>query len=143
VRILIPLLIIIVYSTEGRVACAGSVDVSNGRRDFLELCADCHRADATGNGPLTKNLNKVPPDLTRIKHRSQGKFDDKAIFDWIVGLSMPDSHGTREMPIWGDWLMDETLEDNTSLDAGLVAEKEVEKRVMSIVQYLKTIQVDK
>lgn len=144
VQILIwPLLIITILSDAVQLARAGSVEISSGRRDFLELCADCHREDATGNGPLTKNLNKIPPDLTRIKLRAHGKFDDEAIYDWIIGLSMPDSHGTREMPIWGDWLMDETLEDGTSLDAGRAAEKEVEKQVMSIVQYLKTIQVEK
>ena len=87
------------------------------RQDFMTLCADCHNADARGNGPLTKHLTKVPPDLTRIKQRSHGRFDETAVYDWILGLKMTESHGTREMPIWGDWLMDETMEDDTSLDA--------------------------
>jgi hypothetical protein len=30
------------------------------RQDFINLCADCHNADAKGNGPLTKNLTKTP-----------------------------------------------------------------------------------
>jgi mono/diheme cytochrome c family protein len=72
------------------------------RNDFLELCADCHGVTAKGNGPLTKNLTKVPPDLTRIKEHANGKFNEKNVFDWIIGLSMSDFHGTREMPIWGD-----------------------------------------
>jgi hypothetical protein len=53
---------------------------------------------------------------------------------------MPKSHGTREMPIWGDWLMDETLEDSTSLEAADAATKEVEGRVMALVQFLESIQ---
>jgi mono/diheme cytochrome c family protein len=113
------------------------------RRDFLELCADCHNADAKGNGPMAKNLTKVPPDLTRIRERAHGVFDGKAVYDWILGLKMTQSHGSREMPIWGDWLMDEAVEDNTSLDAARVAEREVEQRVMAIVKYLETIQVEK
>lgn len=131
------------FAGEAQIAAAGSDEIARGRREFLELCADCHREDATGNGPLTENLTKIPPDLTRIKLRNHGKFDDEAIFDWIVGLKMPDAHGTREMPIWGDWLMDETLEDSTSLTAARAAEKQVERRVKAIVAYLKAIQVDR
>lgn len=109
---------------------------ASARSNFLELCADCHGADAKGNGPLTKNLAKVPPDLTRIKERANGKFDEKAVFDWIIGLDTPNFHGTREMPIWGDWLMDETLGDSTSFDAASAAEREIERRVTALVKYL-------
>jgi mono/diheme cytochrome c family protein len=111
------------------------------RDDFLALCSDCHGADAKGSGPLAKNLTKVPPDLTRIKERANGEFNEEAVFDWILGLNTPNFHGTREMPIWGDWLMDETLEDSTSLDAAPLAEKVVERRVMAIVKYLEGLQV--
>jgi mono/diheme cytochrome c family protein len=111
------------------------------RDDFLALCADCHGADAKGNGPLTENLTKIPPDLTRIQERANGKFNEKAVFDWILGLNTPNFHGNREMPIWGDWLMDETLEDSTLLDAAPKAEKEVERRVMALVKYLERLQV--
>jgi len=111
------------------------------RQDFLALCADCHNADAKGNGPLAKNLTKIPPDLTRIRKRAHGVFDEKAIYDWILGLKMTEAHGTREMPIWGDWLMDEAVEDSTSLNAAKAAEKEVEQRTMAIVKYLETLQV--
>ena len=110
------------------------------REDFLGLCADCHGADARGNGPLAKNLSKVPPDLTRIQERANGKFNEKAVFDWIIGLDTPSFHGTREMPIWGDWLMDETLEGGTSLEAAHAAEKEIERRVMALVKYLEAMQ---
>ena len=69
------------------------------RDDFLALRADCHGTNAKGNGPLAKNLAKVPPDLTRIKERAIGEFNDKAVFDWILGLSTPSFHGTRDKPI--------------------------------------------
>lgn len=112
------------------------------RLDFLALCADCHNPDAKGNGPLAKNLKKIPPDLTRIRERAHGVFDEKAVYDWILGLKMTQAHGTREMPIWGDWLMDEEVEDSTSLDAAEAAEKEVHRRIMAIVKYLETLQVE-
>src|SRR5262245_23701560 len=117
-----------------------AAEPASARQDFLELCADCHNPDATGNGPLAKNLTKVPPDLTRIRQRAHGMFDEKAVYDWILGLRMTQSHGSREMPVWGDWLMDEAIEDGTSLAAAEAAEKEVERRITDIVKYLKTLQ---
>jgi mono/diheme cytochrome c family protein len=121
-------------------ADAANAGSDGARRDFLELCADCHNADAKGNGPLATNLTKVPPDLTRIRERAHGIFDEKAVYDWILGLKMTESHGSREMPIWGDWLMDEAVEDSTSLDAAKAAEREVEQRIMAIVKYLEGLQ---
>lgn len=113
------------------------------RDDFLALCSNCHGADAMGNGPLAKNLTKVPPDLTRIQERANGQFNEKTVFDWILGLNTPNFHGNREMPIWGDWLMDETLDDSTSLKAVPKAEKEVERRVMALVTYLEGLQISR
>ncbi len=129
--------ILIVISADGASAASDTA-----RQDFITLCADCHNADARGNGPLAKNLTKIPPDLTRIKERAHGKFDEKAVYDWILGLKMTQSHGTREMPVWGDWLMDEAIEDNTSLDAAEAAEKEIARRVMGIVKYIESLQVE-
>ena len=128
--------------SQGLSVRAGTSGDVEARDDFQALCADCHGTDARGNGPLTKNLTKDPPDLTRIQMRANGKFDEKAVFDWILGLNTPNFHGNREMPIWGDWLMDETLDDSTSLDAAPKAEREVERRVMALVKYLKTLQVN-
>ena len=123
-------------------AALAKTETPTARQDFINLCADCHNADARGNGRLTKNLTKTPPDLTRIKQRAHGIFDERAVYDWILGLKMSGSHGSREMPIWGDWLMDEALEDSTSLDAARAADKEIERRVMGIVEYLKSLQVE-
>lgn len=119
---------------------ASDNDQSAAHQDFLVLCAECHGEDARGNGPMAKNLTKTPPDLTQISKRAGGTFDEQAVFDWIIGLNMPASHGSREMPIWGDWLMDETLEDSTTLETANAAAKEVEARVMALVKFLKSVQ---
>lgn len=137
-RIVFPVALAVLLLSEVQAVKAGEPSV---RDDFLLLCADCHGTDATGGGPLAKNLAKIPPDLTRIKQRAKGEFNEKAVFDWILGLKMANFHGTREMPIWGDWLMDETLEGSTSLEAAPRAEKDVERRVMAIVKYLEGLQI--
>ncbi|MFZ5673299.1 MAG: c-type cytochrome [Pseudomonadota bacterium] len=128
-----------VFACSGVLAHAGS---RTARDDFRALCADCHNADAKGNGPLAKNLTKIPPDLTRIKQRAHGTFDRKAVYDWILGLKMTQSHGTREMPVWGDWLMDEAMDDGTSIAEAKAAERRVEHQVMGIVRYIESLQVE-
>ena len=142
-RLSFAIALVIGLAAEVPAVLALDEDQTAARQDFLELCADCHGEDATGNGPVARNLTKTPPDLTQIGKRAGGTFDDKAVFDWIIGLNMPTSHGTREMPIWGDWLMDEAVDDSTSLEAADVAEKEVEGRVMALVKFLKTLQDNK
>ena len=141
-RIVFPVTLAFLLLSLVHAVKAGTSGDAVVRDDFLALCSDCHGADAKGSGPLVKNLTKVPPDLTRIKERASGEFNEKAVFDWILGLNTPNFHGTREMPIWGDWLMDETLEDSTSLEAAPLAEKEVERRVMAIVKYLEGLQIN-
>jgi mono/diheme cytochrome c family protein len=127
---------IIIYGTQA----ATQSNLDEAREDYLLLCAECHGPDAKGNGPASKNLSKIPPDLTKISKRAGGTFNDKKVFDWILGLNMPDAHGNREMPIWGDWLMDEAVEDSTSLEAADTAARLVERRVMALVHYLKSVQ---
>ena len=73
--------------------------------------------------------------------RADRKFNEKVVFDRIIGLNMANFHGTRKMPIWGDWLMDETPEDGTSPEAAQVAEKEIERRMMALIKYLEALQV--
>jgi len=134
------LLLITLLWSGGSALAAGNGDVASGRRDFMELCAGCHGENGKGAGPKASQSARPPADLTRISARSGGVFDEKAVFDWRIGLDMATSHGTRDMPIWGDRLMDESLKDQTSLDAARDAEKEVERRVMAIVSYLETLQ---
>jgi mono/diheme cytochrome c family protein len=136
---LLTLLLVVV---NGPASAQGQIkpDLNGARQDFLLLCADCHGRDARGNGPASEHLSKIPPDLTAISKRAGGKFDNKKVYDWILGLNMPGAHGNREMPIWGDWLLDEAVEDSTSLEDADAAAKHVEQQVMAIVHYLKTIQ---
>jgi hypothetical protein len=141
VRWVVLSIVVTVLVGHAELARAGS-EADEARRDFTDLCADCHNANARGNGPLAINLAKVPPDLTRIKQRANGKFDQEAVYHWIIGLKMTDSHGAREMPIWGDWLMDDSLEDGTSLEAAKIAEREIERRVLGIVKYLESLQIE-
>lgn len=71
-----------------------------GRRLFMQYCATCHGTEAKGDGPTAKTLKKAPADLTRIE-KVNGKFPAARIQRVIAGDDMLESHGSRDMPVWG------------------------------------------
>lgn len=71
-----------------------------GHKLFMQYCATCHGADAKGNGPTAKVLKKAPADLTKIE-KVDGKFPKIKVQRIISGDDMLDSHGSRDMPVWG------------------------------------------
>ena len=119
---------------------AGPAIADTAEQDFLSLCAPCHGADGRGEGPAAAALRTRPADLTRIAAR-YGTFPAEKITQAVMGLDMPESHGSREMPIWGDRLVDEALGDETSVAAAKSAAHDVEDRIAALVRYLETIQV--
>ncbi|MBS1791945.1 MAG: cytochrome c [Acidobacteria bacterium] len=74
-----------------------------GQKLFMQYCATCHGADAKGNGPTAKVLKKAPADLTKIE-KVDGKFPKIKVQRIISGDDMLDSHGSRDMPVWGSVL---------------------------------------
>lgn len=122
------------------ISLAGPATAESAEQDFLSLCAPCHGADGRGGGPAAAALRTHPADLTRIAAR-YGAFPSEKITQAVMGLDMPESHGSREMPIWGDRLVDEALGDETSVAAAKSAAHEVEDRIAALVRYLETMQV--
>jgi mono/diheme cytochrome c family protein len=104
-----------------------------GARDYRRLCASCHGADARGGGPAAANLRGSPPDLTRIAARRGGVFPYDELAAWLDGRDVA-AHGSREMPIWGIRLADETLPGGISGDR-------VRTRIDVLVEYLETLQL--
>jgi mono/diheme cytochrome c family protein len=97
---------------------------------FRERCASCHGASATGDGPMAHALKHTPPDLTALSLNNNGIFPSARISRIIEGRDV-DSHGDRNMPVWGDVFKDEG--DRTTRDA-------TRKRIDAIVKYLESIQ---
>ncbi len=82
--------------------------VTQGRRTYQRLCAECHGADGRGGGRRSKaGEGPPPPDLTRMAERGGGRFDREETARWIEGQAQPDEHGDRRMPIWGERLRSE------------------------------------
>jgi mono/diheme cytochrome c family protein len=100
---------------------------------FGQYCASCHGVSGEGNGPAASALNVPPADLTRIAARRGGDFPDSEIARFIDGRFDLPAHGSREMPIWGRRL-------GASIAKGTEPDEVARGRILSLVEYLKTIQ---
>jgi mono/diheme cytochrome c family protein len=93
---------IITSLTAGLTAAAQAEDFDVGKSEFQSSCASCHGADAKGKGPVSDHLKIPPPDLTVLAKNNNGVFPVNAVYEIIDGLKTIPTHGTREMPIWGE-----------------------------------------
>ena len=71
---------------------------------FRAYCAPCHGPDARGDGPVAPAMRRPPPDLTFLARANGGTFPMARIRRIVEGREVS-SHGTREMPVWGDVFM--------------------------------------
>ena len=101
-----------------------------GRALFGTYCASCHGVDARGDGPMAARLRQVPPDLTQFAARNGGVFPGERVARIIDGRDVA-SHGTGEMPVWGDAFR--------ATPGGRTAAA-VRERIEAITRYLEAIQ---
>lgn len=70
---------------------------------YRSYCASCHGINGKGSGPAAGALRKVPPDLTLLAKHNNGHLPDFRILRIIDGYEIEAAHGSREMPVWGDY----------------------------------------
>jgi mono/diheme cytochrome c family protein len=134
-----------IWSALGLVAlalgCAGgdAVPVSSfdqrlaaGRELYESYCIACHGADGSG-GVIAPYLTPPPPDLRGIAARRGGVFPHAQVEAWIDGRDPIPSHGTREMPVWGNSFREDMEHDE-------LTETRVRGRITLLVDYLASIQ---
>lgn len=102
---------------------------ASGVEMFRAYCAPCHGVDAKGTGPAASALKKAPADLTLLASKNKGKFPMAAVQNVVQGADMAASHGSRDMPIWGDIFR--------SMSGGQMI---VEMRLKNLGSYLESIQ---
>lgn len=113
--------------------------LDQGKADFARLCAPCHGVSGTGDGPQAAHLARKPPDLTLVT-RKYGQFPEEKVFETIAGLDMPEGHGTRDMPIWGDVFVTEGVGKSTNLKDAMKASDDASRRIAGLVKYIASIQ---
>jgi hypothetical protein len=82
---------------------------------------------------MSRALRHVPPDLTMLSQRNNGVFPSERVHRIIEGRDV-DSHGNREMPVWGDVF--KAQGDRSAREA-------TKDRIDAIVRYLESIQRQK
>ena len=105
------------------------------KADYTNYCASCHGVDGTGDGPMADQLKGEPADLTVLAKNNGGTFPYTKVYQTIDG-SLDEgnfrSHGSAEMPIWGD-----VFRRNASDLSGFM---ETKGKIMAISQYIESLQ---
>jgi len=96
---------------------------------YKAYCGVCHGTAGKGDGPAATALKKAPADLTTIARRHGGKFSAADVESVITGIDTMNSHGTRDMPIWGPVFRAIAPSDETA-----------KLRIANLVDYVKSIQ---
>jgi len=96
---------------------------------FGAYCASCHGLDGKGNGPAASALKAQPPDLTQLAHRNGGKYPSLTVIAAIKD-GTANSHGSRDMPVWGPILLSVTP-DGRSV---------VQQRIVNLTGYIESLQ---
>lgn len=99
-----------------------------GKDLFTQHCAACHGQTGVGDGPMAETLIKPPSDLTQLSKKNGGSFPRIEVMRFIDGERPIPSHGSREMPIWGEVFRREKT--NT----------EARMRIFSLASYLESLQ---
>lgn len=109
-----------------------------GRPLYLKYCGACHGPQGKGDGIVATFMRPKPPDLTLIAAGHGGEFPLQQVVKAIDGRDIPHAHGEPAMPVWGQILSQE-LGDGK--ERRIPIERRVQGRVLSIAEYLETIQV--
>lgn len=83
----------------------------SGAEMYRTYCASCHGVDGKGAGPAAAAMKKAIPDLTQITRRNKGQFPAFRITHIIDGYEIEAAHGSRDMPIWGDYFRNKKRDD--------------------------------
>jgi mono/diheme cytochrome c family protein len=115
----IALIAAALFASAPAIQAADAGDAAmRGMQHYRIFCANCHGAQADGNGPTAKLLKIAPTDLTVIAKVNGGQFDTEKVFKALDRRHLV-GEGAK-MPVFS-----ENLEIRTALD---------------IVEFLKTIQ---
>ncbi len=127
--LLFPLIVVAGQGNEVRSSDLATI----GRQSYITYCRSCHGQEGRGNGPVASALRTPPADLTQIAKRRGGKFPADEISAHIDGRVDLRAHGSREMPVWGEYFGEVT-------GGGGLSDEMVRDSLLVLVHYLESIQ---
>jgi len=104
--------------------------VERGKALYEVYCTACHGESPDGGGPVARELETRPSDLTRIAIRHGGEFPFPEIYKAIAGVD--DTHVKRDMPRWGFAFQE--------LDSDINQQDQVRGRILQLIYYLESMQ---
>ena len=134
-RVMIPLLVagcgVLAWTQQTRAQDkTASQAAMSGAELYQVYCATCHGTDGKGKGPAAPALKARVPDLTLLSKNGGGKFPLMKVQQVIQGDVVVVSHGSREMPIYGDMFRDIKRD-----------EMFVKQRISLLTGYIESLQV--
>ena len=131
------LALMIGVSTTAAIAADKLVDV--GKSEYEGACAVCHGIAGKGNGPAAVQLKNSVPDLTVLARNNKGVFPFDRVYQIIDGRQEVKTHGTREMPIWGQSF---NMQSSRYFDNYLPFDKEsaARSRILALTEYVYRLQ---
>ena len=124
------------------LACAGTAlgqsRTEPGKREYMSNCAVCHGVAGKGDGSYVELLRTRVPDITTIIQRNKGVFPTDRVYQIIDGRETLKSHGTREMPIWGQ---DYSVKAAAYyVDVPYEPEVYIRMRILALIDYIYSLQ---
>jgi mono/diheme cytochrome c family protein len=98
---------------------------------FLTHCATCHGAEGEGGGPVASAMSIAVPNLRTIAMRNGGMFPADDVAAYIDGREQRAAHGSRTMPVWGDFL---------GVTEAKSADESVRTRIAALVSFIEKLQ---
>jgi len=121
---------------------AQGIDI--GKNEYLMSCASCHGTMGKGDGPVAGSLKRNPADLTKLSESNFGVFPFARVYDVIDGRFEVETHGKREMPVWGDVFQPAASSTQSRVFPYEVskelAESIVRARILALIDYVFTLQ---
>ena len=133
---------LLAYLASTAVTCLGLASAALGQDNavgaeaYRSSCAVCHGLGGEGDGEFASHLTVRPPNLTLLSSRNNGEFPYLKVFQTIDGRTMVPAHGTRIMPIWGDYF--ERQADEVAGTYGV--ELLVRAQIVALVDYVESLQ---
>ena len=117
--------------------------ISLGEFEYQNSCSQCHGTSGKGDGPVTDFLSgAAPSDLTMLQQNNGGVFPVNAVYTLIDGSMTEGVHGTRDMPMWGNRYRARSLDSPDYAFSPEATEAYVRTRILSLIEYLSTIQAE-
>ena len=133
-RALVRLINLVAYveslqAVDDVVARSAPSAAPDGAELFRSYCVTCHGPAGRGDGALSGQLRRMPPDLTKFTTRNGGVFPSERVRRIIDGRDVM-AHGDRSMPVWGSVFSRQQGADDAAAAA----------RIEALVAFLQSIQ---